>query len=195
MPSSIRPPRRVETPSFVLRPWERRDAEKLSEAVIESQSDLVQWLPWATGDLSPTAYISVIDAFIAAWDDGRDFVYGIVDHDDRVLGGTGLHLRRGPTTMEIGYWVRSSRTGEGIATAVTTALIDTAFTLPEISDVAVAVDVENERSASIPTRLGFKIRETIPAERHATRASGWHNIFVIERSEWVRRSNDGSTAP
>lgn len=182
------PPRRIETANFVLRPWETGDADTLSAAVIESQTELAEWLPWAKGDLSPEHYRSVIDAFAAAWDDGRDYVYGVVGHDGTALGGSGYHLRRGPDTLEIGYWIRTSRVGEGLATAVTAKLTDVAFTIPGVEHVAVAVDVENERSAMVPTRLGFSIRETVPAARDTTRASGWHNVFMVSRAQWGDRA-------
>ena len=43
------------------------------------------------------------------FDLGTDFVMGIFDRDESgVLGGTGLHKRRGAHALEIGYWIRAA---------------------------------------------------------------------------------------
>ncbi|MGI8886007.1 MAG: GNAT family N-acetyltransferase [Gaiellaceae bacterium] len=81
---------------------------------------------------------------------------GIFDIDERdVLGGTGLHKRRGADALEIGYWIRSSHVGRGLATESSAALTRVAFELCDVDRVEIRVDPANEASLTIPRKLGF----------------------------------------
>ena len=54
----------------------------------------------------------------AAFDADREWSYALVERAPASSWGrAGLHRRSGPETVEIGYWVRSDRTGRGYATA------------------------------------------------------------------------------
>ena len=53
--------------------------------------------------------------------------FGLFEADGELVGGFGLHRRRGPGILEIGYWVRSDRTGRGYATGAARALTQAAF--------------------------------------------------------------------
>src|SRR5205814_52309 len=97
-----------------------------------------------------------------------DFVYGIFAPDEgEVVGGAGLHTRAGDDALEIGYWVRASRIGRGLATEAVAALTRVAFELCEVDRVDIRVDPANERSLAIPRKLRFveeaTLRRRLPA--------------------------------
>ena len=79
---------------------------------------------------------------------------GIFENDECV-GGTGFHLRGEVGELEIGYWVSSRHTKQGIATRVSAALVDVAFSCPEVQRVDIAHDIANVASQGVPQRLGF----------------------------------------
>ncbi len=77
-----------------------------------------------------------------------------------LLGGVGLYRRVGPGALEIGYWVRSDRTGRGIATEAARALTGAAFATAGVDRVEVHCDPRNAASAAVPGKLGYRHRET-----------------------------------
>jgi len=90
---------------------------------------------------------------------GEEWQYGLFPEDERkVLGSFGLMTRRGPGTMEIGYWVHVGDVGRGHATRAVTALVDIAFGVDDVETVLICCDEANLRSAAIPRKLGFTLR-------------------------------------
>src|SRR5918993_2281639 len=133
------PPYRIVTERLVLRCWNPRDAPLLKEAVDSSLDSLRAWMPWASDE--PTSLEEkgqLLRRFRGRFDLGQDFVYGIFDPEEaEVVGGTGLHTRAGDDALEIGYWIRDSRVGNGYATEVTAALTRVAFELCEVERVEI----------------------------------------------------------
>ena len=159
---SVRPPFVVETERLVLRCWEPDDAAALKVAVDSSLEHLQAWMPWAASE--PTTLDEkrqLLTSFRDEFRDGANFVYGVFDRAGDVVGGTGLHPRRGPTDLEIGYWMRLDRTRRGYATEVTAVLTRVAIELLGIERVVVLVDPRNEPSLGVPRKLGFTEGETL----------------------------------
>ena len=120
-------------------------------------------MDWVQEDPQPLEdWVERLRRFRARFDLGEDFVYGIFDRDEReVVGGTGLHRRVGPNAFEIGYWIRESRAGAGLATEATAALARIAFEVCEVDRVELRIAPANERSLAIPRRLGFEHEGTL----------------------------------
>jgi RimJ/RimL family protein N-acetyltransferase len=156
-------PYRVLTPRLVLRCWDPRDAPMLAEAVGESLDELRPWMPWAADEPQTLEQrIALLRQFRGRFDLGEDFVYGIFARGEfEVVGGTGLHRRVGEDAFEIGYWIRSSRAGDGLATEATAALTRVAFDVCDVDRVEIRVEPANERSRAIPRRLGYVEEATL----------------------------------
>lgn len=147
----------------VLRCWEPRDAALLKDAVDSSLDHLREWMPWAHDDpQSLDEKVELLRVFRGNFDLGKDFVYGIFSPDEsEALGGAGLHTRVGDGAFEIGYWVRASRGGRGIATTVAAALTRAGIELGGADRIEIHVDPANERSRRIPRRLGYREEGTL----------------------------------
>jgi RimJ/RimL family protein N-acetyltransferase len=120
-------------------------------------------MPWAANEPQTLEQkVDLLRSFRGQFDLGQDFVYGMFSRDEsEVVGGTGLHLRRGPRAFEIGYWIRSSRVGEGLATEATAALTRVAFDLAGVEWVEIRTDPANEASRAIPRKLGYLEEATL----------------------------------
>jgi RimJ/RimL family protein N-acetyltransferase len=153
-----------------VRCWEPHDAQRLKEAVDSSLDHLRPWLPWAHEAPLPVGeVVDLLRSFRGRFDLGQDFVYGILSPDEsEVLGGTGLHTRRGEGVFEIGYWIRASRAGEGLATESTAALTRVAFELCGVGRVEIRADPANEPSKAIPRKLGFVEEGTLRRVAHGS---------------------------
>ena len=157
------PPYRIVTERLVLRSWEPRDAPLLKEAVDSSIDHLLPWMPWAAHEpQSLQEKVALLRQFRGKFDLGQDFTYGIFTPDEeQAVGGTGLHTRIGDDAFEIGYWIRASRAGEGLATESTAALTRVAFELTDVDRIEIRCEPENERSRAIPRKLGYREEATL----------------------------------
>jgi RimJ/RimL family protein N-acetyltransferase len=159
----VSPPYRIVTERLVLRCWDPTDAPLLKDAVDSSIDHLLPWMPWAAHEpQSLEDKVALLRQFRGKFDLGQDFTYGIFSPDEaEVLGGTGLHTRIGDDALEIGYWIRASRAGEGLTTESTAALTRAAFELCEVDRVEIRCEPENERSRAIPRKLGYVEEATL----------------------------------
>jgi RimJ/RimL family protein N-acetyltransferase len=177
-------PYEIRTPRLLLRCWEPVDAPLLHEALAASADYIRPWMPWARDEPSPLEDVERRTAefqrdFLA----GRDFVTAMFTPDrSRVLGGTGLHLRGGEGTMEIGYWLRPDAVGQGLVTESSAALCRVAFALMGAARVEIRCDPRNERSLAVPRRLGFTPAAVIPVEGETTDPTRTETmVWAIER--------------
>ncbi|MEW5827105.1 MAG: GNAT family N-acetyltransferase [Candidatus Bipolaricaulota bacterium] len=150
-------PYRVETDRLVLRCWEPRDAKLLKEAIDSSLDHLRPWMPWVEGEPeSLEAKTQRLRTFRGEFDLDRDYIFGILSRDERLaIGGTGLHTRLEPGALEIGYWIRASHVGQGLATEASAALTRVAFECVGVTRVEIHCRPDNFASAAVPQKLGF----------------------------------------
>ena len=162
--AAVRIPYRIEiSDGPVLRCWEPRDAALLKDAVDSSLDHLRQWMPWAHGEpQSLGEKVELLRLFRGNFDLGQDYVYGIFSADEsEALGGSGLHTRVGDGAFEIGYWIRASQVGRGIATITAAALTKVGIELGCADRIEIHVDPANEASCRIPRRLGYREEGTL----------------------------------
>jgi len=157
------PPYRIRTPRLVLRCWDPADAPQLKEAVDSSVEHLRAWMPWAESEPRPLEEkVALLRHFRGAFDLDQEFVYGIFSADEsEVVGGSGLHRRVGEDAFEIGYWIRESQIGQGLATEASAALTRVAFEVCAVDRVEIRVDPENVRSLAVPRKLGYVEEATL----------------------------------
>jgi RimJ/RimL family protein N-acetyltransferase len=157
-------PDRIATSRLVLRPWNVGDAPVLKALIDANLEHLQAWMPWAMNEPSPIEAIAQrIEIFAANVREGTDFVVGVFLGDE-AIGGSGLHRRAGPDTLEIGYWIASSHTRRGYASEAAIALTRVAFAMPHVEHVQIRCDPRNSNSASIPRKLGFSHIATLEVD-------------------------------
>ena len=139
---------------IVLRAPDPIDASSTAAAVNASLPHLERFLDWAK---EPTTIdFQAVRLAIAreAFDAGGDATYTVFAGDE-VVGAVGLHRRLGAGALEVGYWLRASREGQGIMTAAVRAMVEIAFDVDGAERVVIHCHPDNARSAAIPQRLGF----------------------------------------
>ncbi len=153
------PPRRVDTPNFVLRVLSAEDIPALKRALEESEAHLRAWTPWVIDGRVPGLSLEErlaidTDAFAS----GERWVYAIFSNDEaEVMGGCGLYPRVGPRAVEIGYWVAASHTRRGIATGATAELTRIGFADPQIDHIDIRCESRNAVSARVASGLGYRL--------------------------------------
>jgi RimJ/RimL family protein N-acetyltransferase len=158
---------------YVVRKYETTDAQALVDAVTESFEHLRPWMPWIKFEPQTVAQREeLITTWNESWEQRTEFVMGIF-LGERVVGGSGIHLRGDENTVEIGYWVHVDYIGRGIATQVSRALTKTSFALwEEIDTVVIIHDEANIASGKVPDLLGFQHVDTGKREPEAPGESG-----------------------
>ena len=160
------PAYRIETRRLVVRCYEPSDAQMLADSVAESTEHIKSFLPWAYAEPEPfEVKVDRVKRFRGMFDMGEDYIYGIFNKEGtRLLGGTGLHTRLGPSQLEIGYWIHKDFINQGLATESTAALVRVAFELIHIHRLEIHCDPANFGSAAIPRKLGFTHEGTLRAK-------------------------------
>ena len=170
---------------LVLRRWRTGDAPSLLAAVERSLPELRRFMPWAMEE--PT--LASVETYLAdAWTatPPETLGFGLFDAGGEVVGAFGLHGRRGPGILEMGYWVRSDRTGRGYATAAAAALTEVGFQhFAPVDRVEIRCDPANLASAAIPPKLGYRLDRTVDADVEAEAQTGKQQVWVLDRADWL----------
>ena len=177
------PPERLDLGGGVaLRRWRETDAEAVTDAVVSSLDEIADWMPWAAGGYGEQDSRDWLAHSHRQWESGLEFDYAIVERED-VVGSIGLMTRRGPGVLEIGYWLRTDRTGNGLVTRAADVLSRLALDLPGVDRVAVVHDAGNVRSQGVPERLGFRRVGTEPkrADDAARRTGDTSVVWELAR--------------
>jgi RimJ/RimL family protein N-acetyltransferase len=170
----------------MLRPFRRRDTAAVHEAVRASLPELAEYLPWAVNyQRSVTAQF--IKDSIGAWASGRAFDFAIrsLDDADRHLGNISVWFTsRANKIGEVGYWVRSDVTGDGIGTEATAQALQIAFEDLQMHRVTTRIAVGNVASEKIVQKLGLLKEGTLRDEVKV--GSRWidHTVWGILDREW-----------
>jgi ribosomal-protein-serine acetyltransferase len=173
------------SPRLALRRWIAADAQVLSAAVEENLDHLRPWMPWILSEpLSPSDRLALINQWEEEWERGGDVVIGAF-LDGVVVGSSGLHRRRGPGVLEIGYWVHADYTRKGIATEIALSLTTAAFTVPHIDRVEIHHDKANVASAGVPRGLGFTFIDETQDSVTSPGEVGVDCRWMITKEEWI----------
>ncbi|HJP72553.1 MAG TPA: GNAT family protein [Candidatus Limnocylindria bacterium] len=146
------------------------DGPALQEAIEESIAELRPWMPWAseheTVDVSEAYARRSHSEFLAR----ANLPLFLFRRDDgRFVGGSGLHrIDWEIPRFEIGYWVRTSLTGQGYATEAALRIAEFAFDELAAERVEIWCDARNERSAAVARRAGFELEATMRRNRRNT---------------------------
>ena len=183
-------PEEIDVGPLVLRRWQRADAPGLLAAIEMTLPELRQFMPWAMETPTSESVSAYLDI---AWRPPESYGYGLFDAGE-VVGGFGLPGRRGPGILEIGYWVRSDRTGRGYATAAARALTDVSFAFfPATFRVEIRCDPANAASAAVAAKLGYSLDARVAAEVEAAAQTGTQLVWATTRTTW--RPTSGRPAP
>jgi len=145
-------------------------------------------MPWASDEPQTLEQkVQLLRNFRSLFDRGENFVYGLFSRDEsEVVGGSGLHGREGEGAFEIGYWIRSSRAGQGLATEVSAALTRVGFEVCGADRIEIHTEPANERSMKIPLKLGYKEEARLRRRLYAAPGGEPRDavIFSLFRSDY-----------
>ena len=134
--------------TLTLRFPEAADAPTVAEAVRTSFAELEPWMPWASADYGPDDALFWIT-------NTQETGFVVLDEEGSFVGTCGLNgFDPMNKRANLGYWVRTSHVGLGIATAATSLVARYGLTELGLQRLEVVMSVENEASRRVAERVG-----------------------------------------
>jgi len=139
-----------------LRPFEFGDEVELHTAVHESLPELSPWMSWANENYSLETALNFITLTRTYWSNGTMYAFAVTDAQTGMfLGGCSLsHIHPVYHFCNLGYWVRSSRHGQGIAGRAAKLSARFAFERVNLIRAEIVVAIGNEASKRVAQKTG-----------------------------------------
>ncbi len=178
---------------LVIRPPADCHIGPLFAAVEESLAEIRPWLAWYYPGYSWDDTALWINNVPVAWREDREYSFVILDRDDaQLLGTIGINqLDRRNRRANLGYFVRTSATNRGIATAATKLLARFGFEQVGLKRIEIVAAVGNVASQKVAHKIGAT-REGIA--RHRSNVAGnqldtvMFSLVAEELDRWLRRT-------
>jgi len=142
-----------------VRAFRPDDANGLHEAVLESVVELSRFETWCRPGYTRSEAAEYVGWWLRAWKEGRAYYFSVRDpRTDEFLGSCGLSdLSVEHKRAALGFWVRSSRTGAGIATDAARTVVRFGFEDLGLERIEIEASVDNPASRRIAEKLGGRL--------------------------------------
>jgi ribosomal-protein-serine acetyltransferase len=164
-----------------IRPYRINDASYVWEAARESLAELQPWMPWCHPDYSIEECRSWLSMQVQAFQQRTTFEFAITSAAGGYLGGCGLNqIDALNHRANLGYWVRSSATRQGVATEAVTLARDWGFAETNLVRLEVLIAVGNAASRRVAEKSGAVYEGTLRRRLlvHGTRHDAAMYSFV-----------------
>lgn len=145
------------------------DADELLKAVNESLGALRRFpasLPWAKGEQNAQTSRKFCELACKSAEQQREFTFFLRSLSGEPVGVIGLHrIDWRAKRFEIGFWARTSKTGQGFMAEAARGVSDWAESRWDAQVIFALPDVENQRSLAVLESSGFKRVSLLTAER------------------------------
>ena len=152
--------------NIFVRPVRLDDAEALYEAVRESIPEVSLWLPWCHENYAIEETREFLSTRLNPPASEEAYSFGIFDKaSEQFLGGAGLNFfNRVHQVANLGYWVRTSATGKGVASRATRLVARFGFTQLNLQRIEILAAVPNVASQRVAEKAGA-VREGVLRKR------------------------------
>ncbi len=152
--------------NLCLRPFCLADAEAICAAVRDSLPQLQVWLSWCDDQYTIQDTLAFLNARAEALERDGEYAFAIVERDSgQFLGATGINqVDAVARRANLGYWLRTSATGRGIATRATRLLARWACDSLGLQRIEIVAAVGNLASQRVAERAGA-LREGVARNR------------------------------
>jgi RimJ/RimL family protein N-acetyltransferase len=138
-----------------IRRFQAEDATPLFEAVRESLIELCRWMVWCRLDYEHGDCVRFVTSE-REQQDGTRHSFAIFDQGDgSLIGSVGFsEIDWAHKTANLGYWIRTSRTRKGVATAAVKLAVRYAFTNLNLDRLELLIPTENRPSLRVAENAG-----------------------------------------
>jgi len=152
--------------SIIVRAYREADATALYEAARESIPEVSVWLPWCHENYSIEESREFVSSRAQAAAGDEWYSFATFEKDSgRFLGGVGLIFNNRVHKMaNLGYWVRTSAAGRGVATRAARLVVRFGFAQIGLHRIEILAAVRNVASQSVAVIVGV-LREGLLRKR------------------------------
>lgn len=153
--------------SILVRTYRDADASLLFEAVRESIAEVSPWLPWCHENYSIEESREFITSRKAAAQSDEHYSFAVFQRNNpqRLLGGVGLNfINRVHQFGNLGYWVRTSAAGQGVASNAARLVAQFGFEKLGLQRIEILAAIPNVASQRVAEKTGA-VREGILRKR------------------------------
>lgn len=150
----------LHTPRLQLRPLTAGDAGGVYAMIDVSRPTFSRWFNWVEATTPETVreYLQTAEGAMTV---GTAWHYAIFS-EQMLIGRVGLtEIDPVNRSAELGYMLRSDFEGQGAMAEAVAALLTYAFTVGGLHRIVAYVDVDNQASRHVLTRLGFQQEGTL----------------------------------
>ena len=153
------------------------DVEPLWEAARESMEELQRWMAWFHDGYGASDVKAWVESSQRGWESDDDFNLVITEPGSgSVLGACGLNkVDRVNRSANLGYWVRSTETGRGVATEAAALVAHWGLGVLGLSRLEVVVATGNTASLRVAEKLGA-VREGVARNRFWLRGAAHDGV-------------------
>jgi len=138
-----------------IRPYSVADAEEVWRAATESGPELLPWMSWFHAAYHIRETRSWLEMQVNAFRIGTAHEFAIESLDGRYLGGCGLNqIDPMNRRANLGYWVRTSATRQGVARAAVTQLAAWAYAHTDLMRLEIVAATGNIASQRVAEHAG-----------------------------------------
>ncbi|KGA98397.1 alanine acetyltransferase [Alkalihalobacillus alcalophilus ATCC 27647 = CGMCC 1.3604] len=135
---------------------QQHQKEELFELVDSNRQHLRPWLLWVDKRKTPDDFEPIIKMWIHNYAENNGFDAGI-RYDGKLIGMVCLHfIDWKNSSTSIGYFLAENMQGKGIITKTVCVLLKYLFEEINLNRVEIQCAVNNEKSRTIPEKLGFQ---------------------------------------
>ena len=139
---------------ITFRPFCIEDSVQLCQAVQESLKELKPWMSWAREDYTELTAREYITITRARWEERTLFAFAITRAHEIVGGCTLSSIHPVYHYCNVGYWVRTSCHGQGIAGRAAKLAVRFGFENVGLIRAEIVVAVGNEASRRVAEKMG-----------------------------------------
>jgi len=139
---------------ILLRPFRLEDSNQLYQAVHESLKELKPWMSWANEEYSEATAREYVSITRARWDEHTLYAFAITCGDEIVGACTLSSIHPIYQFCNMGYWVRRSRHGQGMAGRAAKLVARFAFEHAGLIRAEIVIAFGNTASMRVAEKIG-----------------------------------------
>jgi len=162
---------------ITLRQLSHSEADVFFQLVDNDRGYLRKWLPWVDSTKSSKDSLDFINSTIQKRRDGEEYGFAVVVDDEPVGHMSLMHVNDG-NEPEIGAWIASHMSGQGITTRAGSALSDFGFYNLGLKRIIIKADPENTASNKVAEKLGYEL-----TRQYDDDVDGPTNVWTLNRPD------------
>jgi ribosomal-protein-alanine N-acetyltransferase len=170
----------LKTDDFILRELVEDDLEAISK--IWGSPNVAEKL--SSGLLSHDDSVQMLYVLRSLWDNDAGIRWG-VEREHLLIGTCGFHnINRGARRGELGYELDYEFWGRGLMRKALMPVLDYGFNIMRFERVEAFLNVDNDRSARLLKKLGFKLEGTLRDYALSPKGLMDQNCYSLLKREW-----------